>query len=137
VADRALLDTGFVVALVNGSDPAHREAAAFWEPWRGEVVTVEGILVEAAWLLRKARGGPRAAIDLVLDSGARVVAPTERRLRRAVHLMETYASVPMDFVDAQLVALAEEERLTRVLTFDRRGFSTYRLNGKRRFEVLP
>jgi predicted nucleic acid-binding protein len=51
--------------------------------------------------------------------------------------MEQYRSVPMDFVDASLVALAEEKGLDRVLTLDRRGFGVYRLHGKGKFRITP
>ncbi len=40
--------------------------------------------------------------------------------------MEQYADRPMDFADASLVAAAEDLRLTRVFTIDRRDFLTYR-----------
>lgn len=50
--------------------------------------------------------------------------------------MKKYADVPMDFVDALLVVVAEEHKVHDVLTLDRRGFMTYRV-GRERFCVLP
>ena len=43
----------------------------------------------------------------------------------------------MDFVDALLVAAAEEFGIRDVLTLDRRGFETYRANGRERFRIAP
>ena len=131
------METGFLVALVNRFDPDHQRCAAVWEPLRGEVLTVEGALVEAAWMLRKVPAGPRTAIELVLAAGVTVVGATEARLRRALSLMERYDNVPMDLVDAQLVALGEESQTRQVLTLDRRGFRTYRGRGLKAFELLP
>ena len=51
--------------------------------------------------------------------------------------MEKYADVPMDFADATLVGLAENRGITDVFTLDRRGFETYRINGKKPFIVYP
>ncbi len=51
--------------------------------------------------------------------------------------MEKYQDVPMDFADATLVALGEELGTNRVFTLDRRGFSVYRLHGRRAFQILP
>jgi hypothetical protein len=51
--------------------------------------------------------------------------------------MERYSNVPMDLVDAMLVATAEEMGVEEILTLDRRGFETYRIGGRRRFEILP
>jgi uncharacterized protein len=50
--------------------------------------------------------------------------------------MGRWNEVPMDFVDATLVAIAEETRVMNVLTLDRRGFDAYRV-GSRRFQRLP
>jgi predicted nucleic acid-binding protein len=137
VTERYLLDTGFLVAVVNRFDPWHARCVAASEGLAGSFTTVEGVLVEAAWMLRRVPRGPQQAIEAVLDSGARILPPTESRLRRVVALMNRYSDVPMDFVDAELVALAEEEDIPRVLTVDRRGFSTYWLHGKKRFTLLP
>jgi predicted nucleic acid-binding protein len=43
----------------------------------------------------------------------------------------------MDFADATLVHLANRESVTTILTVDQAHFETYRLAGKRRFQVLP
>ena len=51
--------------------------------------------------------------------------------------MEKYHDLPMDFADATLVALAEESEADHVFTLDRKGFSTYRLRGKKTFRLVP
>lgn len=132
-----LLDTGVVVALANRQDPDHARCVEVWKGVRGQIVTVEGVLVESAHLLRRAAGGLESAINLVLEAGTALVTPTPERIRAAVTLAKRFADVPMDFVDALLVAVAEELSITDVLTLDHRGFGTYRLSKKRRFAILP
>jgi predicted nucleic acid-binding protein len=44
---------------------------------------------------------------------------------------------PMGFADATLVHLAERESLSTILTVDHADFETYRIQGRRRFRVLP
>jgi predicted nucleic acid-binding protein len=51
--------------------------------------------------------------------------------------MRQYRDVPMDFADAALVAYAERENLDEIFTLDRRGFSVYRLRGRRGFTIYP
>lgn len=104
---------------------------------RARLFSVEGVLVESALMLRKVRGGPAAAVRLVLASGAELVPTTEDRAKRALVLMAKYDDVPMDWVDAMLVAVAEEQGARDVLTLDRRGFSAYRLGGRQRFRIFP
>ena len=43
----------------------------------------------------------------------------------------------MDWVDALLVASAEETGINQVLTLDERGFLSYRIHGRRPFQLLP
>ncbi len=51
--------------------------------------------------------------------------------------MEKYRNVPMDYADATLVALGEELGTDLVFTLDRRGFSAYRLNQRKAFQLVP
>lgn len=136
VTRRALLDTGFIVALVNELDPDHEACVDVWRELRVQLVAVEGVLVEAAHLLRKARGGVEAAVGLIFGAGTELIATTQARADRAVVLMKKYRDAPMDLVDAMLVVVAEERNVRDVLTLDRRGFETYRV-GRERFRIRP
>lgn len=49
--------------------------------------------------------------------------------------MVQYADCPMDFADSTLVVLAEDLKTNIVLTTDRRDFSVYRIDGRKRFEI--
>jgi len=138
VAERpTLLDTGVLVALVNASDRDHARCVDAWAAVRTPVVTVEGVLVEAAHLLRRARGGVEAALGLVRAARVEIAAPSDERYARAEALVAKYRDVPMDLVDALLVALAEERGARDILTLDARGFRTYRIGGRGRFRLRP
>ena len=52
-------------------------------------------------------------------------------------LMVRYSDRPMDFADATLVHLARREDLVTVFTVDHDDFETYRIEGKRRFRIVP
>jgi uncharacterized protein len=66
-----------------------------------------------------------------------VVPISPESLGRAVDLMDQYRNVPMDYADATLVTLGEDLDLDDVFTLDRRGFSVYRLRGRRSFQIVP
>jgi hypothetical protein len=73
-----------------------------------------------------------------LRSGAVLMLPIEDSELREIHaLMSRYWDRPMDFADATLVHLAKRESLSTVFTVDRGDFETYRIDGRRRFRVLP
>ena len=52
-------------------------------------------------------------------------------------LMDRYQGCPMDFADATLVHLARREALTTIFTIDHDDFEIYRIEGKRRFRIVP
>jgi hypothetical protein len=74
----------------------------------------------------------------LVRSGAIVLAAIEdAELPHLQALMSRYADRPMDFADATLVYLARREGLSTIFTVDRADFDTYRIEGRRRFRVLP
>jgi predicted nucleic acid-binding protein len=56
---------------------------------------------------------------------------------RLDELMDRYHDRPMDFADATLVHLAQRESMSTIFTVDNDDFETYRIDGRRRFRVLP
>ena len=83
------------------------------------------MLTEACFLL-KGLARARLQMRLWIQSGfVRPVALDATAILRALALMERYASVPMSFADACLVALAEATPESRVFTLDR-DFLIYR-----------
>lgn len=132
-----LLDTGFLVALVNAADPAHVACSETWAELRGPFVSTEGVLVEAAWLLRRDPAAFERLADITLRVGTLVMAPLPLRTRRALELMSEYRDIPMDLVDALLVAISEETGVLQVLTLDRRGFGAFCTRAGKKLSVLP
>lgn len=131
-----LLDTGPLVAVLDRDDPAHTSCREVLERLDSPLVTTEAVLTEALHLL-----GSIQAQDLALEfilRGAATLVPTDRpALMAARALMKKYADTPMDYADATLVHLGQELGSNIVFTLDRRGFRTYRLPGRRSFEILP
>ena len=132
-----LLDTGFLVALMNSADPAHPACADVWGRIAGPFLTTGGVLVETAHLVRGNPAGFETAWGLLKSVGTVVVAATRPRFDRSTALMKKYADVPMDLVDATLVALAEETGVRDVLSLDGRGFDTYRTGDGKKFKRFP
>ena len=74
----------------------------------------------------------------LIRSGAIVLGTIDDSELSDIHrLMTRYSDRPMDFADATLVHLARREQLTTVFTVDLADFETYRIDGRRRFRVLP
>ena len=137
VADAWLLDTGFLVAVVNRSDPDHQRCLEVVQRAEGRVVSVEGVIIEAYHLLRKTRGGRQALLALV-ESWEVEWLPMGREVFAAARaVLVKYGIDRTDWVDATLVVTADALDITDVLTLDVRDFSRFRQRGRHRFDIHP
>lgn len=132
-----LLDTGAFVALLDKSERNHSRCAEFFRNFQGSLFTTEPVLTETVYLLGPSIKAQRICIDFIMHGGATLVPQSSESLERCIVLMEKYHDVPMDFADATLVALAEEADIEEVFTLDKRGFHTYRIGGRKKFQVWP
>jgi uncharacterized protein len=130
-----LVDTGFIVALLDRSERHHGACVAALEEHRGPLITCEAVIAESCYLLRNVAG----AADAVLENVERRIFQMPSRLDEACHdvrsLMKKYARVPMDLADACLVALANQFDTGRIYTLDS-DFKVYRWRQRRAFDLL-
>ncbi len=132
-----LIDTGAILALLNSKDPWHHVCVEAFQQLRLPLLTSEAVLTELFHLAGDNRSRTEAAWKFV-RSGALALATIEHAELPAIHaLMSRYWDRPMDFADATLVHLAKRESLVTILTVDLADFETYRIEGRRRFRVLP
>lgn len=133
----ALIDTGAILALLDRSDRWHKVCIEAFRQLRLPLLTSEAVVTELFHLAGDRRTEMEAAWKFI-RSGALVLAPLEHSELPKLHaLMSRYWDRPMDFADATLVHLAKRESLSSILTIDHADFNTYRIEGGRRFRVLP
>lgn len=97
------------------------------------------VLPEICYLLGT-RVGPVAEARFVrsLADGEFEVEPfDDADVRRAADLMAAYGTLPLGFVDATIVALAERLGVTTLLTTDRRHFTVVRPRHADGFTLAP
>ena len=134
---RVLLDTGAFVALLDRSERNHKQCVEFFKDFEGQLLTTEPVLTETIYLLGPSAKAQKVSIEFILKGGAVLVPQSLESLSRVMVLMEKYSDIPMDFADATLVVLAEETGIREVFTLDRRGFSVYRIHGRKHFKIWP
>jgi predicted nucleic acid-binding protein len=133
----ALIDTGAILALLDRSDRWHGVCVEVFRQLRLPLLTSEAVLTELFHLVGDSRAEMEAAWRFV-ESGAVALAAIEGSELPQIHaLMSRYWDRPMDYADATLVHLAKRESLSTILTVDHADFDTYRIEGRRRFRVLP
>lgn len=137
MAGNALIDTGAILALLDRSDRWHQRCTNALRQLRLPLWTSEAVLTELFHLVDDNNREVRAAWKFV-RSGALTIAPLkDEELPLLDALMHQYRDRPMDFADATLVRIAERESLTLILTIDHNDFETYRIQGRRRFRIVP
>lgn len=137
MAADALIGTGAILALLDRTDRWHHSCVDAFRQLRLPLLTSEAVLTKVFHLVGDSRSEMEAAWKFV-RSGALVLGTIENaELPHLYSLMSRYWDRPMDFAHATLVYLAKRESLSVILTVDHADFETYRIEGKRRFRVLP
>jgi predicted nucleic acid-binding protein len=131
MAANALVDAGFLVALLSRRDANHRwaaeEASRFPPPW----ITCEAALSETFHLLG---GRGTGSIASLLRRGALICSYRfVDDLDAVLKLLEKYSEVPMSFADACLVRMTEVVNYPTLLTTDA-DFRIYRRHGR---QIIP
>ncbi len=130
---RVILDTGPLVALINGRDKYHKWATLQWAQIEPPLLTCEAVLSEVCFLLDGLDGGQTVVLELL----SRRILHTPFRLTEHVNqiglLLQKYSNVPLSLADACLVRMTELYSESPLLTLDA-DFKIYR---KDRRKVIP
>jgi predicted nucleic acid-binding protein len=130
-----LADTSGIIALLDAGDPYYEQARRYMD----DLIIPSSILCEVDYLATKYYGSyaSRRFFASVARGDFNLLHPKVEDVRRAYEVMEQYAGSEIGFVDASLVALAERQRIRRVLTLDKRHFIMFRPKGLGYLELLP
>ena len=132
---RVIVDTGPLVALLNGKDNAHAWVVQQLQDIQPPMITCESVLAEATYLTRQTPGARVALIEMVGEGFLTIGMAVADHHSALLAMVRRYADVPMSLADACLVRLAELFPQSPVLTLDS-DFSVYRKNGRQVIEVL-
>jgi len=137
MAARGLIDTGAILAFLDQDDRWHARCVAALSSLSLPLATSAAVLTELFHLLRNHPRQKAAAWTFVRSAAVTVLAIEDADLPPLEDLMRKYADRPMDFADATLVHLARREALSTVFSIDHDDFETYRIDGRRRFRIVP
>ena len=134
----ALLDTGFLLAVIDADDDLHEACVAAFQAEVNPVLP-DVVIPELAYLILREMGYPVLIgfLRSLANGELPIVQTTTQDLERAASVLEKYADSRVDFVDSAIVALAERLELTRIMTVDRRHFGLFKPSHCDYFEILP
>ena len=116
-----LLDSGYLVALINTRDELHARAKAWLRVLRGPLIVTEYVLVEMMDTLShpSLRIGAHGMYRLLTSSPEiTVVAASSSLLRCGVELHHRRPDKDWSLTDCISFAVMEERRITQALAFD-------------------
>ncbi len=135
----AILDTSFLFALTDKSDRNHSRVVTVATTLSEPLVLPTSVLPEVCYLILSRLGHQvmrRFLIELAA-SDIRLESLDPKDLERVNEILAEYADSQLDFTDATIIALAERDNITRILTLDRRDFGFVRPRHCNYFELLP
>lgn len=134
-----LCDTGVLLAAADADEPRHKACAALLREHRGDLIVPGPVVPETAWLI-ESRLGPSAEatfLRLVTTGILKVIDLGLPSYARCVELIEQYADLGLGFVDASIVAVAENLGITTLATLNSRDFSVVRPRHVDAFTLAP
>jgi len=134
-----ICDTGPLYSALDRDDADHEACATLLADRADELVVPAPVLVEVAWLADRRLGGSafRAVLGDIAAGVLDVANLTPADYRRAQELVERYADLPLGFVDAAVVAMAERLGERTIATLDHRHFTVVRPRHVDAFELVP
>jgi len=132
---RIILDTGPLVAFINGRDKYHEWSKLQWAQIEPPLLTCEAVLSESCFLLRDDRNGPLSVIELLRRGVLNLAFRIDDSLDQIKWLLHKYSDVPMSLADACLVRLSELYSDSQILTLDS-DFKIYRKNKRQVISLL-
>ena len=131
-------DTSVVYSALVTSDRHHRACADLLGA--GDAIVLPAPVVVELGLLGGRRLRPDVADRLLMsiaDGSVLVVDPDREGYVRIRQLVSRYADLPLDIVDASVVAIAERLEQDTIATLDRRHFSVVRPLHVPAFTLVP
>jgi uncharacterized protein len=129
-----LVDTGPIVAYLNGRDRHYAWAVGMFKQLRPPLFTCEAVLSEAVYLLRSSPGGGDRVMDLVGRGVLGITFDLHGEAAAVSGLLRRYRGVPMGLADACLVRMSEQHADCVLLTVDSEFRDIYRRHGR---QVIP
>ncbi|MFZ5691367.1 MAG: type II toxin-antitoxin system VapC family toxin [Pseudomonadota bacterium] len=127
MAKNVLVDSGFLVALLNSRDADHEWAHAIAKRYPPPWMTCDAALSEAFYLISP--NGPSQLAELIKRGALSSTFRLNDSVFEVLQLMLKYENVPMAFADACLVRMSEIFSDPIVLTTDS-DFHVYRRLGR-------
>lgn len=134
-----LIDTNIWLAAADRRSDRHGECAQVVRAYESNLASPVPVIAETSWLLLD-RLGPSAHLGflrMVTAGRLQALEQGDEDWRRCTELVERYADLRLDLMDASLIALAERLDEGTIATLNRRDFTVVRPRHVAAFDLVP
>lgn len=136
MANKIIVDSGPLVALLSPRDRTHEWCLSQIETFEEPLVTCDAVLSEAFFLLKRhADRGSEELMEMIRRGLVRSMFSFSEKEDRILSIMKKYAKLPTSFADSCLVAMAEQFKNAKVWTLDS-DFRIYRKIDRRLIPLI-
>jgi len=133
---KIILDTGPIIALLNGNDPHHKWVCETWGRASPPMLVCEAVLTEAFFLARRLGPGAQEAVLQFVERGALQLSFSLVEEWAIVgKLLRKYQDTPMSLADGFIVRMAEQHPRSTVVTLAG-DLAIYRKHVRQRTRLL-
>ncbi len=136
--DRRIIgDTSGIIAFLDRDDRYHSQSVNIVQNY--QIYVPVTVLPEVDYLATKYLGErvARSFLEDLTDGYFTYLDINLENINKANKLMKRYQDLPLGFVDASLVILAEYHQIKQILTLDRRHFNLIQSERMNYLEILP
>lgn len=130
-----IIDTGFLVALLNRSEHYHPWVKTQLSQISAPLLTCEAVITETCFLLQTIHQGEDTILKLINSQKLQIPFQLNQESPTIQELMQQYRSVPMSLADACLVRMTEIYPNSTLLTLDS-DFQIYRRNKNQTISLI-
>ncbi|MGO9021090.1 MAG: type II toxin-antitoxin system VapC family toxin [Syntrophobacteraceae bacterium] len=130
---QVILDTGPLVAFLNGRDKYHDWAKNQWAQIQPPLLTCEAVISEACFLLRQWEEGAGSVFELLQRKVLDISFCLPDHIVPVTVLIKKYWNVPISLADACLVRMAELYDTSSIMTID----ADFRIYRKHKRRIIP
>lgn len=134
-----LVDTNIWLAAADRSSRQHQTCGQLLIEHAHELASTVPVISETGWLLLD-RNGPESQhrfLTTIAAGHVTVIDLTPADWERITDLVDTYADLALDIIDASTIAAAERLNQTTIATLDHRDFRIVRPAHITAFELIP
>lgn len=137
MAERVVIDTGPIVAILCREDAEHTKCVALLQSLDAELCTCWPVISEAVFLLEGRNDRVQSLLKMLETGAIHIVSlgAASETILWFTTFYKRFAEHSPDFADAAIMFLAEQNNIQRIFTLVYRDFTVYRTSDDRALEI--